>query len=194
MDKGGFRAMLLTISDKLDEGNVESLKFLCREDIGKKKLEKINKGIDLFECLIEKAEIGPDNTEVLRRLLDDIGQKVLVHIIDNYETQATGSPADILDDKEQEKINVATEVMVEQLGRRWLQVGRKLGLTTTKMEGIKEKHRYDLEEQVRELITEWMKIQKDKARVQELIQALRECKQNLTADLVEKKLQELDTP
>ncbi|XP_051561862.1 protein FADD [Myxocyprinus asiaticus] len=194
MDKSEFRAMLLAISDKLDKGNLDSLKFLCKENIGRKKLENINKGIDLFECLIEKAEIGPDNTEVLRRLLDHIGQKVLVHIIDNYERQATGSPADLLDAKEQEKINIATEVMVAQLGTRWLQVGRKLGLTTPKIEGIKEKHRYDLEEQVRELVTEWMKIRKDKARVQELIQALRDCRQNLTADLVEKKLQELDTP
>ncbi|XP_051504154.1 FAS-associated death domain protein-like [Myxocyprinus asiaticus] len=193
MDKSRFRAMLLAISDKLDEDHLKKLKFLCQEDIGRKKLEKINKGIDVFECLIERAKIGPDNTDVLRRLLDDIGQKVLVDIIDNYERHATGSPAEIPDAKEQEKINIATEVMVVQLGRRWTLVGRKLGLTTTKLEGIKEKHHNDLEEQVRELVREWMKMQKNKARVQELIQALRACMLNLTADLVEKKLKEIGT-
>lgn len=89
------------------------------------------------------------------------------------------------------KINVATMVIVEHLGKKWLQVGRKLGLQHTQLEGIQEKHSRDLEEQVQELIRVWMKIRRENARVEELIQALRDCKQNLTADLVEKKLQEL---
>ncbi|KAK2914282.1 hypothetical protein Q8A67_002681 [Cirrhinus molitorella] len=191
MDNREFRAMLLDISDKLSEENLKSLKFLCL-DIGKKKLEKINKGIDLFECLIEKTAIGPDNTEHLRYLLNKVDQQVLLEIIDEYERGAIGSPADELDAKEREKINTATDVIVEHLGRKWLQVGRKLGLAPTQLEGIKEKHSRDLEEQVRELITQWMKMKKENARVQDLITALRDCKQNLTADLVEKNLRELE--
>lgn len=189
MDTSGFRAMLLDISNKLSEENVTSLKFLCT-DIGKKKLEKINRGIELFECLIERAAIGPNNTDLLRKLLNDIGQTVLLSIIEDYETHASRSPDDGLHEKEREKINIATEVIVEHLGKKWLQVGRKLGLQQTQLEGIQEKHSRDLEEQVRELIRLWMKIRREKARVEELIQALRNCKQNLTADLVEKKLRE----
>ncbi|KAL0187954.1 hypothetical protein M9458_015053, partial [Cirrhinus mrigala] len=89
------------------------------------------------------------------------------------------------------KINAAADVIVEHLGRKWLQVGRKLGLQPTQLEGIQEKHSRDLEEQVRELIRQWMKMEKQNARVQDLITALRDCKQNLTADLVVKKLREL---
>ncbi|XP_026071659.1 FAS-associated death domain protein-like [Carassius auratus] len=186
MEKSGFRAMLLAISDKLSEDNLTSLKFLCT-DIGKKRLEKINKGIDLFECLIEKATLGPDNTEHLRDLLIQIGQRVLLEIIDEYER---GSPATagVLDAQEREKINIATEVIVKHLGRKWLQFGRKLGVNQTQLEGIQEKHSRDLEEQVRELITQWMKMKKENARVEDLIKALRDCNQNLTADLVEKDL------
>ncbi|XP_016339447.1 FAS-associated death domain protein-like [Sinocyclocheilus anshuiensis] len=191
MEKRGFRAMLLAISDKLTEDNLTSLKFLCT-DIGKKRLEKINKGIDLFECMIEKTAIGPDNTELLRELLIQIGQRVLLEIIDAYERGATGGPAGVLDAKEREKINIATEVIVEHLGRKWLQFGRKLGLKHTQLEGIQEKHNRDLEEQVRELIRQWMKMKKENARVEDLIKALRDCKQNLTADLVEKNLKDLD--
>lgn len=99
MDTRGFRAMLLAISDKLTEDNVVSLKFLCT-DIGKKRLEKINKGFDLFECLIERAQIGPDNTDLLRKLLNDIGQTVLLEIIDNYERQAASRPVYGLDAEE----------------------------------------------------------------------------------------------
>lgn len=181
--------MLLSISDKLTDDNVKNLKFMCQPDIGKKRLEKINTGIELFECLIERAAIGPDNTGLLRKLLNDIGQAVLLEIVEDYERYATRS-TDGLDPKEREKIDIATEVIVEQLGRKWLQVGRKLGLQQTHLEGIQEKHSRDLEEQVRELIRQWMKIRRENARVDELLKALRDCKQNLTADLVEKKLRE----
>ncbi|XP_016392349.1 FAS-associated death domain protein-like [Sinocyclocheilus rhinocerous] len=189
MDNSRFRTMLLAISDKLTEDNVRSLKFLCQE-VGKKKLEKVNKGIDLFECLIERAAIAPDNTELLRKHLNQIGQTVLLNIIDEYERGATGSPPDVTlpDAKEREKINIATEVIVERLGRKWRQVGRKLGLQDTQLDGIQEKHSRDLEEQVRELIRQWMKRRREDARVEDLIKALRDCRQNLTADLVEKEL------
>ncbi|XP_067256200.1 protein FADD [Chanodichthys erythropterus] len=187
MDTRAFRAMLLAISDKLTEENVVSLKFLCT-DIGKKRLEKINKGLDLFECLIERAQIGPDNTDLLRKLLKDIGQTVLIEIIEDHERKAVCRPDDGLDAEEREKINCATDVIVEHLGKKWLQVGRKLGLQDAQLEGIQEKHSRNLEEQVRELIGQWMKIKKENARVEDLIKALRDCKQNLTADLVEKKL------
>lgn len=182
--------MLLEISDKLTDDNVAKFKFLCT-GIGKKRLEKINTGIELFECLIERTAIGPDNTEFLRELLNNVGQTVLIEKIEDYERQTTGSPACGLDAKERERINMATEVVVEKLGKKWSSVGRKLGLQQTQLEGIQEKYSRDLEEQVRELIRQWMKIKKENARVEDLIQALRDCKQNLTADLVEKKLSTL---
>lgn len=110
MDTRGFRAILLDISNKLSEANVESLKFLCI-DIGKKRLEKINKGIELFECLIERAEIGPNNTDLLRKLLKDIGQTVLLDIVEDYETHATRIPADGLVEKER-GLHVFTELLL----------------------------------------------------------------------------------
>lgn len=88
------------------------------------------------------------------------------------------------------KINIATDVIMEQLGRNWKKVGRKLGLNDTKLDSIQDKRSSDLEEQVRELIKEWIKIERENARVEILIKALRDCKQNYTADLVEKKLQD----
>ncbi|TRY96088.1 hypothetical protein DNTS_017244 [Danionella cerebrum] len=188
MDTRGFRPMLLEISDKLSQDNVDKLKFLCI-GIGKKKLETIRTGIELFECLIERAVIGPENTEPLRKLLTEIGQTVLLENIDKYERQTRGSPVDVLDPKEREKIDIATEVIVERLGKKWLCVGRKLGLQSTQLEGIQEKHSRDLEGQVRELILQWMKIKKETAKVEDLIRALRDCKQNLTADLIVKNLE-----
>ncbi|MCJ8737392.1 hypothetical protein PDJAM_G00023400 [Pangasius djambal] len=182
-----FKVMLLEISEKLGFDHLAKLKFLCGNIIGKKKSEEIISGIQLFECLIERAEIGPNNTEPLRKLLTDIGQQALLEIIDSYEGQATAT--DLPDETELGKINCAAEVIVEQLGRKWLQYGRKLGITEAKLEGIQEKHPRNLEEQVRELFKEWKKMRKAEARVDELIRALRACDLNYTADVVERKLQ-----
>ncbi|KAI7814102.1 protein FADD [Triplophysa rosa] len=186
MDGGEFRAMLLTISNGLEQDTLDSLKFLCK-DVGKKKLEKIKNGIELFECLIERGQIKPDDTEFLRSILDRVAKTALIEHIDKYERGSTAN-ANLLDPKEQEKINIATDVIVEQLGRNWKKVGRKLGLNDTKLDSIQDKRKCDLEEQVRELVKEWIKIQRENARVEILIKALRDCKQNYTADLVEQKL------
>ncbi|KAF7703315.1 protein FADD [Silurus meridionalis] len=187
-----FKVMLLEISEKLSQDNLAKLKFLCGDTIGKKKSEQITSGIQLFECLIEKVKIGPNDTEFVRKLLSDIGQEVLLEIIDRYEGQVI--PTNLPDRAELEKIHCAIEVIVEHLGRKWLQYGRKLGITETKLEGIQEKHPRNLEEQVREMFKEWMKMRKAEAKVDELIKALRACNLNYTADVVQEKLRNNNKP
>lgn len=83
--------MLLEISDKLSPEQLDKLKFLCVGIIGKKKSAEFTSGIQLFDCLIERAEIGPNNTELLRKLLSDVGQHVLLEKIERYEGQASSS-------------------------------------------------------------------------------------------------------
>lgn len=182
-----FKVLLLDISEKLRADQLTKLKFLCGDVIGKKKSEEISSGIQLFECLIERVVIGPNNTELLRKYLTDIGQQALLELIDRYEGQAVNS--DLPDQAELDKINHATEVIVENLGKKWPRYGRKLGIPESKLEGIQEKHPRNLEEQLRELFKEWRKARKADAKVDELIRALRACDLNYTADVVEKKLQ-----
>lgn len=181
-----FKLMLLEISEKLSPDQLAQLRFLCVDIIGKKKCEEISSGIQLFELLIERAEIGPNNTELLRKYLLGIGQQVLLETVDRYEGQAVCS--ELPDEAELGKINCAVEVIVESLGRKWLRYGRKLGIAESKMEGIQDRHPRNLEEQGRELFKEWRKARKAEARVDELIKALRDCDLNYTADIVEKKL------
>uniref|UniRef100_W5KJ31 FAS-associated death domain protein n=1 Tax=Astyanax mexicanus TaxID=7994 RepID=W5KJ31_ASTMX len=186
-----FKAMLLKLSDRLNRDNVLKLIFLCEHKIGKKKCEEVESGIQLFELLIQRTEIGPDSTEYLRKLLNDIGRQDLLKIIDDYEQGST--PDDVPDREELAKINIATDVLAEHLGKKWRQYGRKLDIGDGKLEGIEEKHPRSLEEKVREVIKEWKKLRKEQAKVEELIKALRTCKLNLTADLVVKALQNADT-
>ncbi|XP_072516444.1 FAS-associated death domain protein [Salminus brasiliensis] len=189
---GSLKEVLLDISNGLKSDDIAKLKFLCQDHIGKKKSEEVESGIQLFELLLQRTEIGPGNTELLSQLLQRIGRNDLLEILHNYEQGST--PDDVTDKKELAKINIATDVIVEHLGRKWLQYGRKLGLCDGKLDGIEDKHPRNLEEKVREVIKEWKRIRKGQAKVDELIMALRTCKQNFTADLVEKALQNASMP
>lgn len=86
------------------------------------------------------------------------------------------------------KLDIATEVIAENLGKAWRKLGRKLGLTEVKLESISKRHPTDLEETVLELLKEWRKSRGAEARTEELIRALRACQHNLTADKVEHRL------
>lgn len=69
MDSFRFNALLLEISDQLSPDHLENLKFLCRDLIGKRNLEKIQSGINLFQRLMEFNKVTPENTEYLCELL-----------------------------------------------------------------------------------------------------------------------------
>ncbi|XP_042337036.1 FAS-associated death domain protein-like [Plectropomus leopardus] len=86
------------------------------------------------------------------------------------------------------KLDTATDVIAENLGRNWRKLGRKLGLTDVKLESISRRHPTELDETVRELLKEWRKSRGAEARAEELIKALRACEFNLTADKVEDRL------
>lgn len=89
------------------------------------------------------------------------------------------------------KLDIATEVISEQLGRNWRKLGRKLGLTEVQLESISQKLPRDLEETAVELLTVWRRKRGAEAQTEELLNALRACQQNLTADKVQDRLQQL---
>lgn len=89
------------------------------------------------------------------------------------------------------KLDIATEIIAENLGRNWRKLGRKLCLTEVKLESISRRHPTELDEIARELLKDWRKIRGAEARTKELIGALRACDLNLTADNLEDKLREL---
>lgn len=86
------------------------------------------------------------------------------------------------------KLNIATEVIAECLGKDWRKLGRKLGLTDVKLESVSKRHPTELAETAIELLREWRKYRGAQAQTEELLKALRDCKLNLTADKVEDKL------
>lgn len=91
-----FNSMLLDISNKLSSKELEEMKFLCREIIGKKNMEQINSALNLFQFLSERGKLAADRTEFLSKLLKDIQRPGLSEIVENFQ----GSPDDQLESTE----------------------------------------------------------------------------------------------
>ncbi|XP_040002618.1 protein FADD [Xiphias gladius] len=182
-----FNAVLLEISNQLSTEQLENMKFLCRHVIGKKDTEKIRAGVTLFQFLTERGRLGEDNTEYLSELLKKIQRLDLSEKLNSFESQP-GYTDNQADETEKAKLDIATEVIAENLGRAWRKLGRKLGLTDVKLESIYRRHPTELEETVVELLKEWRKSRGAEAQTKELLEALRACQYNLTADKVEDKL------
>ncbi|XP_077419217.1 FAS-associated death domain protein [Vanacampus margaritifer] len=180
-----FNALLLDISNHLSAEQLACLKYLCGDKVGKRELEKIDSGCKLFQSLTEKGVLSQDDTELLSKLLKEIKRQDLSEKLSSFQ-----SPPETpqLCETERAKLDIATEVIAENVGRSWRKLGRKLCLNESKLESISMKYPTDLEETARELLKEWRKSRGSKAHTGELIEALRACQQNLTADKVEDRL------
>ncbi|KAG7221785.1 hypothetical protein INR49_028859, partial [Caranx melampygus] len=180
--------VLLKISDQLSSEQLDKMKFLCKDDIGKKDMERISTGSKLFQFLMERGKLSADNTEYVCRLLSNIQRHDLADQL--HSLGESEEIQDQPDETERAKLDIATDVIADNLGRHWRKLGRKLNLKEVTLDSIGKRHPTDLEETVRELLKEWRRRQGVEARVEELINALRLCQLNLTADKVADKLKD----
>lgn len=102
-----FFSVLLKISDDLRDDNLEKMKFLCQE-LGKRRLEKIDSGIKLFQELMQRKELGLNNTEPLKILLNKIRREDLAETLNNFESQSHGPHTNLPDKTEQGNSRDAT--------------------------------------------------------------------------------------
>ncbi|XP_068400769.1 caspase-10 isoform X3 [Eschrichtius robustus] len=73
-----FRGTLLTIDSYLGDQDVERLKFLCRDSIASKNLEKCSSALDIFDYLMAEERLSEEDPSFLAELLYIIKQKVLL--------------------------------------------------------------------------------------------------------------------
>ncbi|XP_026980203.1 caspase-10 [Sagmatias obliquidens] len=76
--QGNFRGTLLTIDSYLGDQDVERLKFLCRDSIAPKNLEKCGSALDIFEYLLAEEWLSEEDPFFLAELLYTIKQNVLL--------------------------------------------------------------------------------------------------------------------
>ncbi|XP_024151492.1 protein FADD [Oryzias melastigma] len=183
MSSETFNALLLDISNQLKEDDLTKLKFLLGDRIGKRDLERISSGHDLFQAMRERELLGPEKRDLLNNLLKNIPRPDL-----SKKLQQDPAPIRGPSEEETAKLVIASRVISENLGRSWRKLGRRLGMSESKLESISKRHPTELEETAMELLKEWTKSREAEARTEDLVKALRDCQFNLTADKVEDKL------
>lgn len=83
-----FLVLLHSVSAALSSGEVTELKFLCRGRVGKRKLEHVQSGLDLFSVLLEQNELDARRPELLRELLTSLRRQDLLSRLDAFEAGA----------------------------------------------------------------------------------------------------------
>lgn len=178
-----FLVLLHSLSSSLSSNDLTDLKFLCRERVSKRKLERVQSGLDLFSVLLEQNDLERGRTELLRELLASVRRQDLLQRLDDFEagTAAAAAPGEA-------DLQVAFDIVCENVGRDWRRLARELKLSEAKIDGIEERYPRSLSERVRESLRAWKNAEKENASVAGLVRALRACRLNLVADLVEEAL------
>ncbi|NXN30989.1 FADD protein, partial [Nycticryphes semicollaris] len=176
-----FLALLNSFSSFLSDSELAALKFLCRGEISKKKLESVQSGRDLFSILLEQQLIARDNVSFLEELLKNIKRRDLISQLKQFEEEGeVGAPDEQADAHEK-----PIEVICDNIGKDWKMLMRKLEVSEVKLERVVAANPYNLREQLHQSLREWQKWKGRDAKVTDLIKALRACKMNLVADNVE---------
>ena len=92
MEPFDFNAVLLSISNQLTSDKLDQMKFLCRDDIGKRDLEKISTGTGLFQLLLERGKLAADHTEYLSQRLIEIHRPDLADKLNRVRLPSPASP------------------------------------------------------------------------------------------------------
>lgn len=88
-----FLVLLHSVSAGLSSNEVTELKFLCQGRVGKRKMERVQSGLDLFSVLLEQNELGPECTVLLRDLLASLRRQDLLRRLDDFEAGAAHGAA-----------------------------------------------------------------------------------------------------
>ncbi|XP_055987931.1 FAS-associated death domain protein [Sorex fumeus] len=175
-----FLVLLHSLSAKLASEELTQLKFLCQDRVGKRKLERMQSGLDLFSVLLEQNALDREHTELLRHLLSSVRREDLLQLLDAFEAGAAEETA-----AELRELHAAFDIVCTHVGRDWRQLARRLQLSDARIDAIEERFPRKLPEQVREMLRVWKNARREAATVAQLVAALRACQMNLVADFVE---------
>lgn len=185
-----FNFLLNDISQNLSQEELDSMKFLCK-DIGKRRLEKLSSGLQLFQALEEQDKLSKEDTQFLAKLLSNIKRSDLekklaaFHRGGGHLQQSTCEVGPNSHD-----LNVAIDTISDNIGKDWRNLARKLRITEAQLQHIEYNYPHDMKRQIESALTEWQRNKGSDASVDNLVAALRSCRLNMVADTVEEEVNE----
>nr|XP_005577026.1 PREDICTED: FAS-associated death domain protein [Macaca fascicularis] len=182
-----FLVLLHSVSSSLSSSELTELKFLCLGRVGKRKLERVQSGLDLFSVLLEQNDLEPGHTDLLRELLVSLRRHDLLRRLDDFEAGVAAGAA-----PGEEDLCAAFNVICDNVGKDWRRLARQLKVSDAKIDSIEDRYPRNLTERVRESLRTWKNAEKENATVACLVAALRACQMNLVADLVQEVQQARD--
>ncbi|XP_072278186.1 FAS-associated death domain protein [Pyxicephalus adspersus] len=183
-----FNVMLLGISRKLSEANLNDMKFLCKEKIPRKKMETITSPTELFTKLQELAEMSKDNLTFLIELLQQAHRNDLADEVKGYQCPPSRVETFVDEASNEDPLGQAFDIICESVGKDWKMLMRTLGLTDGTIDQVVYANPYNLREQIRHCLREWRRKKKENAKVSALIQALEKCRMKLVAERISDEL------
>uniref|UniRef100_A0A8C0CLD3 Fas associated via death domain n=1 Tax=Balaenoptera musculus TaxID=9771 RepID=A0A8C0CLD3_BALMU len=161
-----FLVLLHSVSAGLSSSELTELKFLCQSRVGKRKLERVQSGLDLFSVLLEQNEMSPENTVLLREMLVSLRRQDLLRRLEDFEAGAAGGAAPeereitrkertLFTSPVQWKytrsvtadLRAAFDIICDNVGKDWRKLARHLRVSDAKIEAIEEKYPRNLAEQ-----------------------------------------------
>lgn len=101
-----FLALLNSLSASLSSSELCELKFLCKDKIGKRKLESVQSGRELFNFLMEQQLIASYNVDLLKSMFKTIKREDLISQLEEFiEEGEASAPDERPDMKERRRCN-----------------------------------------------------------------------------------------
>ncbi|XP_072165372.1 FAS-associated death domain protein-like [Diadema setosum] len=201
-----YKMTLHTIGSSLTQGQVDTFKFLCKDLPGftQYDMDEIQDGVALMTKLEELDALSKDKVDFVTSVLDYVQRKDLENKLRDYGlrylggrhpgTSAAGgivtaptSANNTAYSMQNVGIDLSREfdIIVENIGRDWRQLARKMRLTEVDIQCITEENIRNLREQSRQCLYLWQTRNPHTANRDTLVNALRQCKMNYIADIVE---------
>nr|ABQ51094.1 Fas-associating death domain-containing protein [Paracentrotus lividus] len=207
-----YKQVAFKIGKALSLSEINDFKFLCKDIPGFTQIDidEISDGLALITKLEQLDVLTKSNVDLVAEFLSLVNRIDLEHELRQYEQdfikmQVGGPVAQPMSAQFQqnnryqlpafnaqnqpavmgEDLSNEFDIIVENIGRDWRQLARRLGLSEVDIECVTENHSRNLREQSRQALWTWKNRLRREATRQALIAALRKCRLNYIADIVE---------
>ncbi|XP_044540864.1 LOW QUALITY PROTEIN: FAS-associated death domain protein, partial [Gracilinanus agilis] len=151
-----FLLVLQRISCNLSRQELEEMKFFCKKDIGKKKLNEVEQGIQLFSYLMQQNLLSTNNTDFLTSMLQNLKRDDLIQELVNCVGNKPG-PGDQLHPKMEGQAEATLRILCDHVVQEWTRLVHERGISQVDIDRSIYAHPHDQKQQLYQSLLLWGK-------------------------------------